>query len=247
LTQYAQNDKLVDLFGRIALPRLSPSRVRRHLVELISTGRYLPGDRLPTERVLAEQFDTSRSTVRDALALLEGDGVVSRRRGSGTYVTDRQAARSDWSPQQSSPRDTMDARMVLEPRLARVAALTATSEDLDRIAAAERETREHLDSDAFERQGAAFHAANAAWAFHAAIAAATHNRLLVSMYDLVGSARDEAEWGDLKNRSLSIENRRLYVAEHAAILKALRLRDAEQAEQAALAHCRSVRKHMLGE
>lgn len=227
--------------------RLSPSRVRRHLVELISSGQYLPGDRLPTERLLAEQFDTSRSTVRDALALLEGDGVVSRRRGSGTYINDRKVDSGPRSPQQASPRDTMDARMVLEPRLARVAALTATTEDLDRISAAERETREHLDSDAFERHGTAAHAANAAWAFHAAIASATHNRLLVTMYDLFDSARDEVEWGDLKNRSLTIENRRIYLAEHAEILKALRMRDAEQAEQAALAHCRSVRRHMLGE
>jgi DNA-binding FadR family transcriptional regulator len=229
------------------LSRPSPSRVRRHLVELISTARYLPGDRLPTERLLAEQFDTSRSAVRDALALLEGDGLVDRRRGSGTYVTDRKVTPGEWSPQLSSPRDTMDARIVLEPRLARVAALTATSEDLDRIAAAERETREHLDSDAFERQGAAFHAANAAWAFHAAIAAATHNKLLVTMYDLVNSARDEAEWGDRKNHSLTIENRKIYIAEHTAILKALRMRDAEQAERAAMIHCRSVRRHMLGE
>jgi DNA-binding FadR family transcriptional regulator len=219
--------------------RPTPVRVRERLRELLAAGRYLPGDRLPTERTLAEQFLASRSTIRDALTLLESDGSIIRKAGSGTYVTEKRAAAvASSSPALASPRDTMEARLILEPRLARAAASNATSEDLDQIAALEINTKIHLASDVFIVHGEAL---------HAAIAASTHNRLLVSMFAQINAVRDQTEWGQLKKRSLTIENRKIYVIEHAAIIKALLMRDGEKAEEAAAIHIKTVRRHMLGE
>ena len=52
----------------------------------IAKGGLMPGDRLPTEAELGERFGISRQTVRQALGMLENEGIVERRRGSGTYV-----------------------------------------------------------------------------------------------------------------------------------------------------------------
>lgn len=63
-------------------------RLRQQLIEQISTGHLKPGDSLPTERWLAETNGLARNTVRQAMLLLEQDGLISRLRGSGTFVAE---------------------------------------------------------------------------------------------------------------------------------------------------------------
>ncbi|GAK31624.1 GntR family transcriptional regulator [Weissella oryzae SG25] len=57
--------------------------------EAIDAGRWAPGDKIPAERELAEQFDVSRMTLRQAIMLLVEEGVLDRRVGSGTYVAEQ--------------------------------------------------------------------------------------------------------------------------------------------------------------
>lgn len=64
--------------------------MREHVAELIATGRYSPGDRLPSEHELVAQFQTSRPTVARALRDLQQSGLIERRAGSGTYVSRRE-------------------------------------------------------------------------------------------------------------------------------------------------------------
>ena len=64
-------------------------RIRDHLFDHIRGGDWSPGDRLPSEHDLKEQFGVSRMTVRRALRELVDEGYVSRVVGAGTYVTDR--------------------------------------------------------------------------------------------------------------------------------------------------------------
>ena len=71
--------------------------VKRHLLELVE--RLEPGSLLPTERVLTEELDTSRTTVRRALSELVGEGRLVRRQGSGTYVAEPKIT---WSLQMTS-------------------------------------------------------------------------------------------------------------------------------------------------
>jgi DNA-binding GntR family transcriptional regulator len=61
-------------------------RTRQSVLELISVGTYGPGDRLPSESALAEQFGVHRLTARRALEELSREGLVVARKGSGTYV-----------------------------------------------------------------------------------------------------------------------------------------------------------------
>jgi DNA-binding FadR family transcriptional regulator len=218
--------------------RLSPERIRDHVAGLIAAGRYAPGDRLPTERALAESLPASRNAVRDGLALLASDGLVRRVGGSGTYVAPAAAGVPDWAPRLSSPAEIMEARLAFEPRLVRLAALQATPTEIDALDALQARMVADPGGTGFESLDAAL---------HAGIAAATRNRLLDHLYREITQARDQALWGELKKRSATAENRRTYVAEHAAILAAIRRREPEEAEEAAAAHLRSVRRHMLGE
>jgi GntR family transcriptional regulator len=59
------------------------------LREKINAGAFVPGDRLPTESELIEQYNVSRITVRQALATLADDGLIERRQGRGTFVAER--------------------------------------------------------------------------------------------------------------------------------------------------------------
>jgi GntR family transcriptional repressor for pyruvate dehydrogenase complex len=68
--------------------RATPSLVYRSLLRSIRDGLMVPGARLPNERELAQQLKTSRTAVRSALATMERQGLVRRRVGSGTFLTD---------------------------------------------------------------------------------------------------------------------------------------------------------------
>ena len=221
-----------------AAPRPSPSRIRNHLHALITAERYRSGDRLPTERVLSEELQAPRTAVRDALAMLERDGVVVRRAGSGTYVAEAPTHAASMLPASSSPRDIMEARLALEPALARIAALTATNVDLERISGIERSMVAAESVNDFQRHG---------YDLHSAIAEATHNQILIAMYALVSRASDQAEWGELKSRSLNAANWQAYMQEHALLVSSICRRNAVQAEEAAARHVRTVRRDMLGE
>lgn len=68
--------------------RATPSLVYRALLRSIRDGQMVPGAKLPNERELAQQLNTSRTAIRSALAMMERQGLVLRRVGSGTYLTD---------------------------------------------------------------------------------------------------------------------------------------------------------------
>jgi GntR family transcriptional regulator len=68
---------------------LLADRLRDELLEEIGTARLQPGTKLPSEGQLASRFNVSRATVRDAVRALIEAGYVTRRRGSGSYVTER--------------------------------------------------------------------------------------------------------------------------------------------------------------
>ena len=92
--------------------------------------------RLPPERVLAEDLGISRRAIRYALDLLEAEGRIRRQQGRGTFVCDARAGAPDLScelAKLTNPVDTLEARMAIEPALARLAALRATRADFDKL------------------------------------------------------------------------------------------------------------------
>lgn len=214
-------------------------RVRRCLLDLMASGDYPDGAKLPTERDLAGRLNLPRGAVRDALASLETEGAVVRVVGSGTFVASPVVAPGarPLPLRDVSPAEIMEARMLIEPRLASLAVAQATAADFERMETCNREALASGSLGVFEHWDAAL---------HQAIAEATHNRLVVGLYDAITAAREHADWGELKRRSLTPERREVYREEHRRIVAALRARDAAAAEAEVLAHLKRVRENLLG-
>ncbi|WP_046868141.1 FadR/GntR family transcriptional regulator [Microvirga massiliensis] len=215
--------------------------VHEFIDRAISSGAYKAGSKLPTERALAEALRVPRSAVRDALSVFEAQKRVVRVIGSGTYVAAPGHAsmpQGDDVLRDISPAEVMAARLVLEPRIVLLVVTNATAADFARMEECNREAERAETAEEFERWDAAL---------HKVIADASHNRLIVDLYDRITAARDCAEWGDLKHRSMTPERRAKYQSEHLEIVAALRARDAVRAEAALTRHVYSVRdNHFSG-
>lgn len=132
------------------------SGIHASLMAAFRAGRHQPGEQLPNERQLAEMYGASRQQVRDALLILQESGLVTRKVGSGTYLTQNAAAiieRIDadvdvLATHEHSFLETVEARLVIEPGVAALAArnLSQTSRAaLEAALAAVREPANWID------------------------------------------------------------------------------------------------------
>lgn len=227
-----------DYAGVITMQR-NDHHVRNHIMSGIQSGAFAPGSRLPTERELCEQLTVSRSAVRNALAVLEGEGRIKRVAGSGTFVAGSEPAAGGVARVSSgtSPAQVMEARLAIEPQLAHLVAANGTMSDFAEMQRCHEKAKAAASMEEFE-----------VWdtALHQVIAEAAHNPLVIEAYNLITRARDQGEWGALKKRSLTPERRALYEQDHACIVAALRERDADAGEVALRAHLVRVRGNLLG-
>ncbi len=212
--------------------------VREYILEGIESGRFPPGFRLPTERALCDTLSVTRTTVRNALAVLEGEGLIVRAAGSGTYVAEKASNHAaGLGAIITSPAQVMEARLAFEPQMAQLVAANGTAADFARFQECVQRGGSAERLEEFEYWDAAL---------HEAIAEAARNPLIVTAYRLITQAREQGEWGELKRRSLTEERRRIYQQEHEAIVDALRRRDAAKAEDAIRTHLVRVRSNLLG-
>ncbi|WP_432974795.1 FadR/GntR family transcriptional regulator [Dactylosporangium sp. CA-233914] len=210
--------------------------LRALLRDGLQDGTLGPGAQLPTERALVERLAAPRSAIRKALESLEREGVVVRQVGRGTFLTDA-AVLHPTAPDNTSPAEIMQVRLLLEPPVAALAARVATQADLDRMTG-------FLDhggrSEGFEDfEGWDAH-------LHRAIAQAAHNGLLLNLFDVMNTARTLPVWGSLKRRTSTPERRCRYHGEHTAIVDALRDRDSDGAHDAMRSHLQHVADTLLG-
>lgn len=107
------------------------------IIARIGDNGLRPGDKIPTEKKLTEQFGVSRSTVREAIRLLVSRNVLETRHGSGTYISDSKGVVRDplgldlFHNKFKLTWDLLEIRLLLEPHLAYAAALNATDEQLE--------------------------------------------------------------------------------------------------------------------
>lgn len=207
--------------------------------ELIAAGRLGNGDRLPPERELAEIFNVSRHSVREAIRVMEHQGLVRSRPGSGTFVVigDETGLVDILAmaihQEKSELAEIFELRRLLEPQIAGLAADNAGDEDLAQLRQACEAHRRHLDD----------HLAAAKYdhAFHLALAAASGNTTLVKVVDLLGDilAQSRDEYSQSERR------RQLSAAGHAAILEAVVSGDADLARQAMTEHLLMIEQIVL--
>jgi DNA-binding FadR family transcriptional regulator len=199
-----------------------------------------PGSRLPTERKLAADLGVTRSLVRQALAVLEAQGRISREVGRGTFLRDPPGPALDGAVVRApaadfAPADVMTIRRLLEPAAMSLVVAWATAADL-----------EEMDRCVGGGDAAASYEEFESWdlALHRCIIGASHSPLLVRLYGQIEAARHGHVWGDLKRRSSSREHRQQYQADHRAIVSALHSRDAARAVDAMRLHLARVSDHL---
>ena len=141
------------MFQKVKIARAS-EEVIKQVENAIFSGRFSPGERLPSERELAEQFGLSRMTIRDALRVLESTGLVQIKVGAGGGTFVREPNLDQFSNSLSSMLrfkkttilELAEARKVVETATAELAAQRATAEDLEALLHAVESARQALES-----------------------------------------------------------------------------------------------------
>jgi DNA-binding FadR family transcriptional regulator len=219
------------------MPTMAPSspdgrklyqQVAAAVSDAIKRGDFVPGQRIPSERELADLYKVSRPTIREAMIALEVIGVVRSRHGSGIFVVD--------NPQLDAPTIGLDigafelteARRLFEAEAAALAAVSindaeiATLERL--IGEMERENDEHISGEHADRE------------FHLTIARATRNSAVVDVVESLWEARNRSPLCQhmlARARAVGVVPR---IDEHQTILAALRERNPKAARKAMRDH-----------
>jgi GntR family uxuAB operon transcriptional repressor len=194
--------------------------------------------RLPPERELCRELGTSRTELRKALAVLEAEGQIWRHVGRGTFIGARPVLNLsdvEYLSGQTSPAQVMESRLAIEPQLARLAALHGTKADFAEMRLCNRRCRAAREWRVYE-----------AWdnKFHRAVAAATHNTVLVSLFDTLNTVRRSTVWGQLRSTTLPPADHASF-HEHDALYEAIAGRDPDLAAESMRIHLRSVRDRVL--
>ncbi len=222
--------------GRETLPTGIAAQLRRQ----IETGELPPGDQLPGHRGLAVQFDVSLSTIREAVSMLVSDGLINTRAGRGTFVAIAPPNRSRVGRPllRAEVEELVEARLMIESQLARLAAERASDEQIAELRIAVEGMHEASTSPALYP--------DADVDFHLALAAAANNRyLLQAMNDIRALLRDDMELG-AEAAIRRFGSLRISVDSHRRLCEAIASGDAVAAEAAATAIVERHREFVLG-
>lgn len=203
--------------GANKLPSDLTAKLLEGIRELIGSGELRPGERLPSERELAQRFGASRSSLRPVMKILETVGAISQRVGDGSYLS------ADGTNLLDLPLsllilldgvslvEVFEARRMIEPELAARAAECASSEDLEAM----RKTLPAMEADPV----------SADIAFHEAICKATRNRVCWRMFGAINRAFRE---GMVLTSQIAPNQALEY---HRAIYSAIHMRKPEAARE----------------
>ncbi|NMY01927.1 FadR family transcriptional regulator [Pseudomonas sp. WS 5059] len=208
-------------------------QVTAALKAYIANGEALPGDRLPTEPVLAERFGVSRTVIREAISRLKSAGLVEVRQGSGTVVSEGAHIKAftidlDVGGSIEAVLRVTELRRGIEGEAAALAAqrhspaqLEAIHQALKAIDTAEQGGRDGVEEDL---------------AFHHSISKATGNPLYPSLHEFIAQFIKEAIRITRSNEERRRDLAKTVRAEHFAVYAAIAARDPQAARQAALEH-----------
>lgn len=222
-------------FGQIKRNEHLPARIAGHIGKEIADGRIMPGEKLPTEHILAKTFGVSRSVVREAIAELRNEGLVETRQGIGAFVTEaktRGSIRIEHAAlhDRESFRSLFQLRIPLEIEAAGLAAIHHDAEDLAQLdkalvlmTGAAKWTEEGIVADL---------------AFHRALAAATHNEYFPLFIGFIAE-RISLTINAARATAVLEEIVEITIAEHVAIRDAVATRDPVKSRAA-------MRHHLIG-
>ena len=234
------------------LQTVSPQRLYRQIADqirqLMVSGEFALGSRLPAERDLALQLGVSRPSVREALIALEVEGMIEVRTGSGIYVQRSQAAAQGKlaptpkktaangldTPAEWGPLEVMSARLLVEAEVAALAATHAQKADIQAIRAGLQQMQSEAARDKVPREGDE--------AFHAAIARACGNSVLLDTVQRYWQARNGPLFERLGDYFEHPQSWQAAIAEHQEVLWAIEAHDAPAARKAMQKHLKQAHK-----
>lgn len=211
--------------------------IAEKITRLIDEGVYPPGSRLPGERDLAEQFDVSRVTIREAEIALQAVGRIRIKTGSGVYVLDSSAQANGGLPAVSAFELT-EARALFESEAAALAARNIDEDALARL----HDLIEVMECSHGESEEQAEEADRE---FHMTIARASGNAAVVHVVEQLWKMRNEVDDVREVYDSVCSQSADIRGDEHTEILDSLRRRDSSAARIAMREHFKRLLKTML--
>ena len=218
--------------------KLSTSQAIAHRLEqMVADGDFIPGQKMPSERQLAERLGVSRSMVREGIKELQGKGIVETRHGQGSFIVgivpeieQQDPLMQLFNQHARTLYDLLEVREQLEGQAAGLAAERGKQKDMYQI------------TKAFEalEAGDPLYDAGLDYRFHRAIYEASHNPVLIHVLNSLKGLTLKSVETSVHNLSQREEFRRQIDKHHRQIYKAVINRQPARAQKAAMAHVRHV-------
>lgn len=188
-------------------------QIYNQIHDAIVSGQYAVGEKLPSEKYLCAMFNVSRAPVREALSALELNGLVDSMQGAGVYVKRATAAEGKWV-NEVEPLEIIQARMVLEPNVARLAACQINDEQCAELMEIVNRLKKEAEDDVYTIE--------VDKEFHLFLAKASGNTLYIMMMDMIFKTMDQRMWELILNRTIATPKyRKLNNREHLHIAQAV--------------------------
>ncbi|MBO0602588.1 FadR family transcriptional regulator [Sporosarcina sp. E16_3] len=209
-------------------------QVLEQIVQLLMSGQLNPGDKLPPEMNLMEQFDVSRPVLREALSSLETLEIITRRPRGGTFINDRVGSNPFKVMLALSINNVpaiIEARMALELGLVTIAAEKISDEQLEKIKETIDSIQENADSDygRLDKE------------FHRLIAQSANNPVVEGMIDSLLITHEKTD------SLITYREPDITIEHHLAIYEALKKRDPYESFTQMYRHLSYVRKKIMAD
>lgn len=210
---------------------------------LLGSNGFDSAGRLPTERALADELGVGRRAVRRALEVLETEGLIWRRQGSGTFAGQRRPGLDRHFGELVGNTDfmeVMEVRLRIEPQLAQLAALRAKPADIQRMHDLIVKIGESTDADAHELWDGAL---------HRLIGQCAGNRLFLAIFDVVNRVRQDQTWQKIRERARKAAgpagSKSLLNRQHGEIVAAIAAHDPGKAGEAMRRHLLTLQENLI--
>lgn len=203
--------------------------VASQLEALVASGAIKPGERLPSERALAERFGVSRPTIREAMIALEISGLVEIRTGAGIFVREASSQAAQLQIDDvPGPFEILEARRMIEAEVVALAAERMTDVQLVEL--------EQSLTDMMQEDADGTISEEADQRFHCIVAEASGNSALASIVRWLWELRNQSEISTLFHQRVRDQGVHPSIDEHKRIFKALQSRNAKKARKAMMEH-----------
>ncbi|SKA06174.1 FadR/GntR family transcriptional regulator [Selenihalanaerobacter shriftii] len=211
--------------------------------ELIADGTLSPGDKLMSERVMAEELNVSRASIREAFSVLEMLGLIESRPGEGTFITETdpetliEPLALILMIDQDNVFELLEIRKIIDVENAAMAASQATEEELKEMEEALESMEELVKDNQFANK--------ADFKFHFAVAKATHNNVLVKIMQTIADLLYTSMSSHLSQLYKIKGNPEMLLKQHKKVYQQIRERNPEGARQAMYHHLEAAKEEML--